>query len=38
MSLMKKALFNGVARVFLLPRLSIPLILTLGLTLGAVLS
>ncbi|MFT5675478.1 MAG: hypothetical protein ACI808_001409, partial [Paraglaciecola sp.] len=38
MSLMKKALFNGVARVFSLPRLSIPLILTLGLTLGAVLS
>jgi predicted permease len=38
MSLMKKALFNGVARVLSLPRLSIPLILTLGLTLGAVLS
>lgn len=38
MSLMKKALINGVARVFSLPRLSIPLILTLGLTLGAVLS
>ena len=38
MSLMKKALFSGVARVFSLPRLSIPLILTLGLTLGAVLS
>jgi len=38
MSLLKKALFNGVARVFSLPRLSIPLILTLGLTLGAVLS
>jgi len=38
MSLMQKALFNGVARVFSLPRLSIPLILTLGLTLGAVLS
>jgi predicted permease len=38
MSLIKKALFNGVARVFSLPRLSIPLILTLGLTLGAVLS
>ena len=38
MSLMKKALFNGVARILTLPRLSIPLILTLGLTLGAVLS
>ncbi len=38
MSLMKKSLFSGVARVFSLPRLSIPLILTLGLTLGAVLS
>jgi len=38
MSLLKKALINGVARVFSVPRLSIPLILTLGLTLGAVLS
>ncbi len=38
MSLLKKALFNGVSRVFSLPRLSIPLIITLGLTLGAVLS
>ena len=38
MSLMKKSLQNGVARIFALPRLSIPLILTLGLTLGAVLS
>ena len=38
MSLLKKALVNGVTRVFSLPRLSIPLILTLGLTLGAVLS
>lgn len=38
MSLMKKALFIGIARVFSLPRLSIPLILTLGLALGAVLS
>jgi len=38
MSLLKKAFFSGVARVFSLPRLSIPLILTLGLTLGAVLS
>tara|TARA_R110000782_G_scaffold65251_9_gene132907 strand:+ start:2809 stop:5304 length:2496 start_codon:yes stop_codon:yes gene_type:complete len=38
MSLTKKALINGIARIFSLPRLSIPLILTLGLTLGAVLS
>jgi|GEM_PF-1096998 len=38
MSLYKKAFLNGIARVFSLPRLSIPLILTLGLTLGAVLS
>ena len=38
MSLIKKALINGVERVFSLPRLSIPLVLTLGLTLGAVLS
>lgn len=38
MSLIKKALSQGVARIFALPRLSIPLILTLGLTLGAVLS
>ena len=38
MSLLKKALVNGVTRIFSLPRLSIPLILTLGLTLGAVLS
>lgn len=38
MSLAKKAFFNGIARIFSLPRLSIPLILTLGLTLGAVLS
>lgn len=38
MSLIKQALINGVERVFSLPRLSIPLILTLGLTLGAVLS
>ena len=37
MSLIKKSFFNGIARVFSLPRLSIPLILTLGLTLGAVL-
>ncbi len=38
MSLYKKAFFQGIGRVFSLPRLSIPLILTLGLTLGAVLS
>mgnify|MGYP000055968974 FL=1 len=38
MSLVKKSLIGGVARVFSLPKLSIPLILTLGLTLGAVLS
>jgi predicted permease len=38
MSLVKKALLSGITRVFSLPRLSIPLILTLGLTLGAVLS
>lgn len=38
MSLIKKSLIQGVTRVFSLPRLSIPLILTLGLTLGAVLS
>ncbi len=38
MSLLKKVLVNGVTRIFSLPRLSIPLILTLGLTLGAVLS
>lgn len=38
MSLVKKSLIGGIARVFSLPKLSIPLILTLGLTLGAVLS
>jgi len=38
MSLFKKAFSQGIARVFSLPRLSVPLILTLGLTLGAVLS
>ncbi len=37
MSLIKKAFSQGIARIFSLPRLSIPLILTLGLTLGAVL-
>jgi len=38
MSLASKAISSGIARVFTLPRLSLPLILTLGLTLGAVLS
>ena len=38
MSLYQKAFISGIARVFSLPRLSIPLIVTLGLTLGAVLS
>ncbi len=38
MSIYKKAFISGIARVFTLPRLSIPLIMTLGLTLGAVLS
>ncbi len=38
MNLYRKALYTGLARIFVLPRLSIPLILTLGLTLGAVLS
>ncbi|MCO4799564.1 MAG: ABC transporter permease [Colwelliaceae bacterium] len=38
MSLYKKAFYQGIGRIFSLPRLSIPLILTLGLTLGAVLS
>ena len=38
MSLYSKAISSGIARIFALPRLSIPLIVTLGLTLGAVLS
>jgi predicted permease len=38
MSLFKKSLVQGITRIFSLPRLSVPLILTLGLTLGAVLS
>jgi predicted permease len=38
MSLVKRSLYQGIVRIFSLPRLSIPLILTLGLTLGAVLS
>lgn len=38
MSLIKRSFFTGIGRIFSLPRLSVPLILTLGLTLGAVLS
>ena len=38
MSLYQKAFFTGIGRIFTLPRLSIPLILTLGLALGAVLT
>lgn len=38
MSLPTKSLITGVARIFTLPRLSLPLITSLGLTLGAVLS
>lgn len=38
MSLYSKAISAGITRIFALPRLSIPLIVTLGLTLGAVLS
>jgi len=38
MSLIKRSFFAGIGRIFSLPRLSVPLILTLGLTLGAVLS
>ena len=38
MSIYKNAFINGIIRVFTLPRLSIPLIITLGLTLGAVLT
>jgi predicted permease len=38
MSLYRKAISSGISRIFALPRLSIPLIVTLGLTLGAVLS
>jgi len=38
MSLTSKAFYSGIGRVFSLPRLSVPLILTLGLTLGAVLT
>jgi predicted permease len=38
MSLYRKAISSGITRIFALPRLSIPLIVTLGLTLGAVLS
>ncbi len=38
MSLYQKAFLKGVIRIFSLPKLSIPLILTLGLTLGALLT
>ncbi len=38
MSLYSKAFIQGIGRIFSIPRLSVPLILTLGLTLGAVLS
>ncbi|MCJ8318719.1 MAG: ABC transporter permease [Colwellia sp.] len=38
MSLIKRSFLVGIGRIFSLPRLSVPLILTLGLTLGAVLS
>ncbi|GHG00454.1 FtsX-like permease family protein [Thalassotalea marina] len=38
MSLYQRSFFTGIARIFTLPKLSIPLILTLGLTLGAVLT
>jgi hypothetical protein len=38
MNIFRNAFLSGIARIFSLPRLSVPLILTLGLTLGAVLS
>jgi predicted permease len=38
MNIFRNAVLSGIARIFSLPRLSVPLILTLGLTLGAVLS
>ncbi|MCJ8270386.1 MAG: ABC transporter permease [Psychrosphaera sp.] len=38
MNIYQKAFLKGIGRIFTLPRLSIPLIITLGLTLGAVLS
>ena len=38
MSLYSKAISSGITRIFALPRLSLPLIVTLGLTLGAMLS
>ena len=38
MNLISKAFFSGIARIFAQPRLSLPLVVTLGLTLGAVLS
>jgi predicted permease len=38
MNIFRNAFLAGIGRIFSLPRLSVPLILTLGLTLGAVLS
>ncbi|WP_281556451.1 FtsX-like permease family protein [Thalassomonas sp. RHCl1] len=38
MSIYKRSFLHGIGRVFSLPRLSLPLIVTLGLTLAAVLS
>ena len=38
MSIYQRSLLHGIGRVFSLPRLSLPLIVTLGLTLAAVLS
>ena len=38
MNIFRNAFLSGIGRIFSLPRLSVPLILTLGLTLGAVLS
>lgn len=38
MSLYQRSFFTGIGKIFSLPKLSIPLILTLGLTLGAVLT
>lgn len=37
MSLYQRALLQGIAKIFTLPRLSVPLMVTLGFTLGAVL-
>ena len=38
MSIYRRSLAHGLSRIFSLPRLSLPLIVTLGLTLGAVLA